>query len=119
MIPLSLFLIFITILLAPLIIKIIYGTEYLSSTNLLRLLSLLILSGPLTAIYTIYFVSKGNTKLIAKLLISTTILNIILNYVLISILVKQSHFLATIGAVIATLISGYAYLGLLILRRKK
>ena len=70
-------------------------------------------SAPLTAIYTSYFVSKGNTKLIAKLIVLTTIINVILNYILISILVKQSHFMATVGAVIATLVSRYVYLGLL------
>lgn len=118
-IPLSLFLIVITILLAPLIIKIVYGAEYSNSILLLRMLALLIFSGSLTTIYTAYFVSKGNTKLIAKLLISTTLINIILNYVLISILVKQSHFMAIIGAVIATLISRYIYLGGLIISRKK
>lgn len=117
-IPISLIVIFFTVLLAPFIIRIIYGTEYLDSTLLLRMLSLLVFSGPLTAIYTTYFVSKGNTKLIAKLLVSTTIINIILNYVLISILVKQSHFMATVGAVIATLISRYMYLGGLLLKKK-
>ncbi len=111
-IPISLIAIFFIVLLAPFIIKIIYGVEYSSSTLLLRMLSLLVFSGPLTAIYTTYFISKGNTKLIAKLLVSTTLINIVLNYVLISILVKQSHYLATIGAVIAKLIIRLIYLGL-------
>jgi len=118
-IPISLIIIFFTILLAPFIIKIIYGAEYSSSTLLLRMLTLLIFSGPLTAIYTTYFISKGNTNLIAKLLVSTTLINIILNYVLISILAKQSHYLATIGAVIATLVSRYLYLGLLGFSKKR
>lgn len=117
-IPLSLLLIFFTILLAPFIIEIVYGVEYSNSTLLLRMLALLVFSGPLTAIYTVYFISKGNTKLIAKLLVSTTLLNIILNYVLISILVKQSHYLATVGAVVATLVSRYIYLGLLIFSKR-
>lgn len=118
-IPFSLIMIFFVILLAPFIIKLIYGLEYSNSILLLRILSLLIFSGPLVAIYTTYFVSKGNTKLVAKLLISTTIMNIILNYVLISILVKQSHFMATIGAAVATSVSAYVYLGLLVLFGRK
>ena len=118
-IPISLIVIFFTVLLSPFVIKIIYGTAYSNSTLLLRMLSLLVFSAPLTVIYTTYFVSKGNTKLIAKLLVSTTIINIILNYVLISILVKQSHFMATIGAVIATLVSRYIYLGALTISSKK
>ena len=117
-IPVSLVAIFFIVLLAPFIIKIVYGIEYSNSTLLLRMLSLLVFSGPLTAIYTTYFISKGNTKIIAKLLVSTTIINIILNFVLISILVKQSHYLATIGAVVATLVSRYLYLGLLGFSRK-
>jgi len=64
-IPISLVIIFFTVLLAPFIIKVIYGVEYSSSTLLLRMLALLVFSGPLTAIYATYFISKGNTKLIA------------------------------------------------------
>jgi len=119
-IPVSLVAIFFIVLLAPFIIKIVYGIEYSNSTLLLRMLSLLVFSGPLTAIYTTYFISKGNTKIIAKLLVSTTIINIILNFVLISILVKQSHYLATIGAVVATIISRFIYFfGLVFWRKNK
>lgn len=118
-IPFSLIIIFFTILLAPLIINLIYGLEYSNSILFLRMLALLIFSGPLIAIYTTYFVSKGKTKFIAKLFVSTAIINIILNYVLISTLVKQSHFMAVVGASIATLISSYIYLGGLIIFRKR
>ncbi len=118
-IPISLVMIFFTVLLAPFIIRIIYGIEYSSSTLLLRMFALLIFSGPLTAIYSTYFISKGNIKLIAKLLILATIMNISLNYILISILVKQSYFMATVGAVIATLISRYIYFGALAISSKR
>ena len=117
-IPISIALMVFIILLAPIIIKLVYGKDYSMAINLLRFLSLLIFSGPLIAIQTTYFISKGKTKLIAKLLVSTTILNIILNYILISTLSKQSHFTATLGAVIATLISSFIYLGLLFFYKK-
>jgi len=118
-IPLSLLLTFITILLAPLIIKIVYGEQYSNSILLLRILTLLIFSGPLTSIYSTYFISKGKTKIMVKLLISTTLINIILNYILISILVKQSNFAATIGAVTATIASRFIYLGSLLIFKKR
>ena len=117
--PFSLIIIFFTILFAPFIINLIYGVEYSNSIFLLRILALLILSGALSSIYHPYYISKGNTKLIARLFVSIAILNIILNYVLISILVEQSHFMAVVGASIATLISSYVYLGGLILFREK
>ena len=104
---------------SPIIIKIVYGANYFSSINLLRIFSLILIPVPLVAIYTNYFISKGNTKLIAKLLISITIINIILNYIFISVLVRQSPILGTMGAVIATIFSVYLHLGLLIFFSRK
>ena len=117
-IALSILIVFLTMIFSPLIIKIIYGGGYSNSINLLRILSLSIITGPIIAIYTNYFISKGNTKIIAKLLILTTLLNICLNYILISIFIKQSHFLATIGAAIATIFSGFVYLTSLVISAK-
>jgi stage V sporulation protein B len=117
--PISILFSALTIIFAPLIIKIIYGTNYIPAINLLRILALLIIVSPTIPVYTNYFVSQGKTNLIAKLLISVTILNIILNYTFISILVKQSDFLATMGASIATIFSVYIHLGLLTIFSKK
>ena len=105
--------IFLVIIFAPLIIKIIYGQEYLSSINLLRILSLMILSGPIIPLYSSFFVSKGNTSLIAKVSILSLITNIALNYTLISILIEYSPLMAAIGASIATILSRYLHLGAL------
>lgn len=116
----SFIILLITILFSPLIIKIIYGTQYSLANNLLRLFSLLIISEPIAAIYSNYYVSMGKTKLIAKLLISTTLLNIILNYVLITALLPRGNLAAVFGAVIATIVSRYLFLfGLMVFRRKK
>ncbi len=117
---LSLSILIITVLLAPFIIKIIFGIEYTSAIPLLRLLSLLLISGPITAIYTSYLISKGETSKIAKLLVLSTLINIVLNYVLIVWLLNYGYFMAVVGATMATLISRYFYLfGLVITRKKK
>ncbi|MEK6823606.1 MAG: oligosaccharide flippase family protein [Nanoarchaeota archaeon] len=117
--PASFIIILITLIFSPLIIKIIYGAQYSLSINILRLFLPLIISEPIAAIYTNYYVSKGKTKLIAKLLISTALLNIILNYILIIALLPRGNLAAVFGAVIATVISRYVFLlGLIIFKRK-
>jgi len=105
-------------LLAPVIIFIIYGKEYVTSTIYLQLLSILIISFPMIALYTTYYTSQKRTKAISILLISSTILNIILNYIFINIGLGFSMSHAVIGACIATVISRVGYLGILILLRR-
>jgi O-antigen/teichoic acid export membrane protein len=108
-----------TLLFAPIIISIIYGSEYALAINILRLFSLLLVFLALTALYQTYYISQGKPKKIAKLLIISTILNIVLNYILITSLLPYGHLAAVYGASIATIISKGFYLGGLILRRKK
>lgn len=107
----------VTLLVAPLAILIIYGSEYLQAINILRLLSLLLIILPIISIYTSYFMSKGKPKVIAKLLIFSTIINIFLNYILITSFLKYGDLAAIYGAGIATLISQGIYLGGLIWKR--
>ena len=115
----SFIIILITLIFSPLIIKIIYGTQYSLSTNLLRLLAILIISEPLAAIYSNYYVAIGKTGKMVKLLISAALLNIILNYVFIITLLPRGNLAAVFGAVIATLISRYLFLfGLIVFRKK-
>ena len=115
----SFIIILITLIFSPLIIKIIYGTQYSLSTNLLRLLAILIISEPLAAIYSNYYVAIGKTEKMVKLLISAALLNIILNYVFIITLLPRGNLAAVFGAVIATLISRYLFLfGLIVFRKK-
>ena len=108
-----------TFTLAPFIIKIIYGTEYLTAINYLKILALLLLSFPLISLYTTYYMSQKRTKIISILLIFSTVLNVILNYFLINLGLQYSMSYAVIGACVATIISRYVYLGGLILFRKK
>lgn len=107
-----------TFLIAPFIIKIIYGDLYLTAISYLRILSLLLISFPLINLYTAYYTSQEKTRIIAILLISSTILNIILNYILIKVGLSYSMFYAVMGACIATIISRYVYLGGLFLSRR-
>ena len=116
---LSIPLVLITILSAPLAISIIYGAEYSPSINILRALSLLLIVLPLIGIYSSYFMSIGKPRVLAKLLILATILNIVLNYVFITSLLPYGHLAAVYGAATATIISQGFYLGGLILSRKK
>ena len=114
----SLFLI--TLLSAPLAILIIYGPEYSPSINILRLLSLLIITLPLIGLYSSYFLSKGKPKIIASLLIVSTVINIFLNYILITSLLKYGQMAAVYGASVATILSQFLYLfGLFIFSKNK
>jgi len=99
-----------TLIFASVIIKIIYGTEYLSAVLILRYFSLLLISLPLTGLYNTYFISRGKTKIIAILSVCATILNIVLNYTFITIGMKYGMMQAIAGAGIATILSGYIYL---------
>ena len=97
------------VLFASPITEIVYGTNYLSSVPLLRLLSLLLISLPLTSLLSSYFIARGKPEIVAKLLVISTILNVVLNYVFIAWLIHYSQFLAVVGACIATLLSRYFY----------
>ena len=107
-----------TAILAPIIIKLIYGSTYSTSINYLKILSILIISFPLISLYSAYYISQKRTKIISVLLIFSTILNIILNYVFINIGLQFGMSSAVMGACIATIISRYVYLGGLILFKK-
>lgn len=110
----------ITLLFAPLAILIIYGSEYSPSINILRLLSLLIITIPLIGLYSAYFMSKGKPKIIAILLIVSTVINIFLNYILITSLLKYGQMAAVYGASVATVLSQFLFLfGLFIFSKNK
>tara|TARA_Y100000034_G_C6853617_1_gene387569 strand:+ start:5 stop:1324 length:1320 start_codon:yes stop_codon:yes gene_type:complete len=108
-----------TLILAPIVVRIIFGKDYLTAVPILRLLSLLLISGPLTAIYSDYIIARGKPGIVAKLLITSTILNITLNYFLIVWLLNYGNLMAVFGATFATLISRYLYLGGLIIFKNK
>lgn len=101
---------FATILLAHLGVLIIFGREYLLAENILRLFAILLFFIPAISIYTSYYISQGKPNKVAKLLIFSTILNVILNYVLITYFLNYGQLAAVYGAAIATVISQGVYL---------
>ena len=106
-------------LLASPIVRVIYGDAYFSAINLFRILSLLVLSFPLSSLYQIYYVSQMKSAIVSKLLIFSTILNIVLTYILITSLASMGGYYSAIGAASASVISRYIYLTFLIICRKK
>lgn len=107
-----------TILFSYFITLIIYGKEYLPSVNILQLLSPLIFTIPLIALYNSYFLSQDKPQIVSKFLIFSTLVNIILNYILISNLLIYGPIYSVYGAAIATIISQIVYLLGLILIKK-
>ena len=107
-----------TLLFSEAAIFIVYGQEYILATNILRLLSILVFIIPVTSIYMSYFMSKNKPGIVAKSLIWSTILNIALNYILITSLLKYGEIAAVYGAAIATIISQGVYFGILVWHRK-
>ncbi|MCD4771268.1 oligosaccharide flippase family protein [archaeon] len=100
-------------------ILMIYGGRFLPATIILKLFSILLITLPLSGIYISYFVSLKKTRLIAKLLITSTIVNIILNIWFISYGLQFGMMEGVIGACIATICSRIFYLGGLILSKRK
>jgi len=92
------------------IIKLVYGEAFLPAATYLRYLSVILVIGTINAIYNSYLLAKERTGTMSLLLISTTIINIVLNYFLITSGLKVSMNNAVIGACIATLISKMFYL---------
>ena len=109
-----------TYIFARIVIIIAYGSSYLASVPILKYFTILILVLPLSGLYLSYYTSQKRTKTIAYLLISSTILNIILNYVFITYGIKLGMMQAVLGACFATIISRVLYfVGLMVFRRKK
>jgi O-antigen/teichoic acid export membrane protein len=106
----SLIFFIITIIFSQIVVSIVYGKNYSPSINLLRLFSFLVPIISLSSIYQIYYFSQGKPQKTAKLLFMSTILNIILNYVLITSLLKFGQMASVYGATIATIISQGFYL---------
>ena len=108
-----------TFLLAKCVILIAFGKEYLTAVPILQFFALFVLLGPMSSLYDSYFISQERTKAIAVLLITTTILNIILNWSFITYGLRFGMFEALIGATLATLISrGVYFLGISFFRKR-
>jgi len=96
----------------------VYGKEYLLATSTLYVLSLLIITGPIIALYMTVFQSKEKTKILARSVLLALMINIILNYVLIKYLLQFSQEYVMIGVGISTVVSRVFLLGILIVSAK-
>jgi PST family polysaccharide transporter len=105
--------------LAPQIVSVLFGNQYITSVYILRIFCLFLLMHPLSMVYSSFLISKGNPDKIAKVLVFSAILNVVLNIISILVLIKYGFFYATIGAAVSTVISRYFYLFNLIYLVKK
>ncbi|MEM4181821.1 MAG: flippase [Candidatus Pacearchaeota archaeon] len=87
------------------VVKVAYGKEYLLASSILRIISVLLLIDSFNAIFSNFYVSQSKNKFLAKTLIFSTTLNIILNFFLIKYFLQFSMYHATIGAALATILS--------------
>lgn len=113
-IPLSILGIVFTYFVASFAINLIYNFNYLPAVKILQALSILFLIDPIIAIYSSFFISGGKSYFVAKVLVISTLINIILNYLLIISLLPYGDYYAVFGAVFATIISRIVYLGMFV-----
>lgn len=106
------------ILIAKPFINIIFGSNYIQAAIPLYILSFLIIETAMTGIVSWLFAAKEKPEITTKLLIISTIMNICLNYILIVSLIGYGQIYAVLGAAIATFISRYFNLILLIKNTK-
>ncbi len=98
------------LILSPQIIQILYGATYLPSINLLRILSFMIIISPLTSLYSSFLIARGNPRSIVLSLGLTTLLCLILSYVLVKSFLIQGELAAVYGVCIAIIVSNLFYL---------
>ncbi len=115
----SFFAIIFTLFLSDIVVKAIYGVEYLPTSKILRILSILLLVDSFNAVFSNFFISQSKNKFLSKTLILATFLNILLNFILIKYFLQFSMFHATIGAAIATILSRIFILGIFFIKNYK
>ena len=109
----------IVMIFAPLIINLTFGSAYSQSAIFLRIFSFLLFGSTLTTVYVSYFISLGKTKIVAKWMIAFTIINIILDYVIIILLINYSELLVTLGIAIVAVAIKFLLLAALIFSKRK
>jgi len=108
-----------TLLIAKYIL-LIYGSDYGPATTILRILAILLITGPIVQIYNSYFISIKKPEVIAKILILSTLINIVLNVGLINYGISVGGMIGgCYGAAIATIIARGFYLVEIIIIKKK
>ena len=97
-----------------------YGKDYLTSVGLLELFAILVIIIPASSVYDSYFISRKKTKIVMWILVSSTVLNIVLNFIGITYGISVAGEVGGIyGASVATIISRIFYLGLDIIMKSR
>jgi PST family polysaccharide transporter len=113
------FLLMLFTFLAAKYILLIYGNQFVQATIILQLFSIMLVITPIAGIYNAYFTSIKRTRVLAKLLIASTVVNVVLNVWFISYGIQFSMMYGVIGACLATICSRIFYLfGLIVSKRK-
>jgi O-antigen/teichoic acid export membrane protein len=107
------------IVLGKYVIRFLYGYEYLLAVIPLYILAFVIVESGLTGAYYSLLVSKNKPQMYVKSLVGATLINFILNFVLILSLKNISEIWAVVGATIATVFSRYFYLLNMVFLSKK
>lgn len=107
------------LLLGRYFLVIFFGVAYLPAVLPLYFLSFLILPSIAITLFSYLFVSQEKSKIFAKLIVLSALINVALNFIFIKSLLAVSFEWAMAGAAIATLISWliYFFLATIIIRR--
>lgn len=92
------------------LVNFLYGGEYAFSTNILKILTPLFILVPMTTLYYNYLISVGKQVKVSIMLISTSLLNIILNLVLILLVFKSNPTMVVFGVAGVSVLSKTIYL---------
>ena len=93
------------------VIKLTYGKAYLTAVPILKYLSILVVILLIIALYNPYFISQKRTRMIAGLIIMSTVLNITFNFMGINYgLAHYGEMGGVLGAVGATILSRVVHL---------
>lgn len=99
--------------LAPWIVRIVFGSNYLPSVNMLRALALMVILYPLIEIYTSYVISKGKLNKITKLTLLIVALSVIFPLLFVKLFLASGPLYAVFGLIIGILLSKLVHLGCL------
>ncbi len=97
------------IILGRFFVRMFFGYPFLPSVVSLHILSFLVFPVVFINMFLSLFSAKEKTNISAKLIICTSVLNVVLNLVFILLFLRISPIFATVGAALATTISWFFY----------
>ncbi|MEK6811962.1 MAG: oligosaccharide flippase family protein [Nanoarchaeota archaeon] len=95
---------FILIFATPLV-KTIFGANYSSSINMLRLLAPLAILFPLIELYTSYIISKGSLEKIRKIVFFILVISVVLPFLFVKLMLNYGPTSAVLGVIFGVILS--------------